>query len=160
LFCDRSGFCSANQLTLDFSAPVRRAEIARTVRLDDRAVDIVGNADVAKAWTFRVAMHPRAKYAVVVDSTIRDAFGRRLEGPTSIAANTEDDAPQLMYAKGTITVASSGARTMPLRSTNVRSVRVISYRIPDSMRVATMNSVVGAFDASGRWLRGLTPETT
>src|SRR5262249_17199826 len=53
----------------------------------------------------------------------------------------------------------SGAHTFPLRSVNVRSVRILAYRIPDSARVSTIGTAINLFDRTS-FIRGIKPETT
>jgi hypothetical protein len=90
---------------------------------------------------------------------VRDAYDRQLTGRLGLTAATGDFASRVAHAVGVITASRSGAPTFPLRSLNVRSVRVIGYRVPDSARVAFMSTAAGANDPS-QFLRGLAAETT
>src|SRR5262249_48773406 len=62
-------------------------------------------------------------------------------------------------AQGIITIPRSGPATMPLRSVNVGMVRLIAYRVPDSIRIPVMSAAVGHYDV-GALLRRVVPETT
>lgn len=159
LRCIVNRYCNANELTLMFASPVRRTDVVRYVQLDARPPVIAGNATVSSSWTFDVPLSPRTTYTVTVDSAIRDLYGRALEGPSTITARVDDRASQLMNALGIITVPASGPRTMPLHYVNVRSVRVIAYRVPDSARTSTMSAVMAVPDPA-KWLRGFGAETT
>jgi hypothetical protein len=152
-------YCNSNLLTLWFASPVRRVDVAHHVHLNGQSVVINGQADVAKQWSVSVALAPRSRYSIRVDSEVRDVYGRRLEGPAEISAGTDDHIPQLAFAAGIITVPRSGPRTFPLRSVNARSIRVIAYRIPDSARTAVMNIAAAVLDARQAF-RGLAAETT
>ena len=151
--------CNRDVLWLQFASPVRRAEVLRAVRLDGQSVTIDRQDDREKAWPIRVHLAPRTTYTVRVDSSIHDVYGRRLEGPLEISAHTDDYAPATAYPTGIITAPRSGSRTMPIRSINVRSVRLIAYRIPDSLRARTMSMASGS-PAPSPLVRGLRAETT
>jgi uncharacterized protein YfaS (alpha-2-macroglobulin family) len=151
--------CNSNQLTLWFASPVRRADIERHVHLDGQSVVINGQAEVEKQWSVKVALAPRSKYSIRVDAEVRDVYERRLEGPSEISASTDDHMPQLAFAAGIITMPHSGPRTIPLRSVNARSVRVIAYRIPDSARASVINMAAAVIDPAMAFRR-LAAETT
>jgi hypothetical protein len=151
--------CGDKMLELEFASPMRRADIVRFVRLNGQPVSIEGQAQLEKRWVFRVDLVPRTTYAVAIDSVVRDAYDRPLTGARRFTAVTGDFGSRVLHALGIITVPRSGAPTFPLRSMNVRSVKVIGYRVPDSARVTFMSMAAGAYDP-GQFLRGLTAETT
>lgn len=151
--------CNRGVLWLQFASPVRRVEVLRAVRLDGHPVTLDVQGDRERTWPIRVHLVPRTTYTVRVDSSIHDEYGRRLEGPLEISAHIDDYAPTIIYPTGIITVPRSGSRTMPIRSINVRSVRLIAYRVPDSLRVRTMSMASGSAEPSP-FVRGLRAETT
>jgi hypothetical protein len=156
--CGYWDICRGGDLVLTFSSPVRREDVARFVRLNGQPAALSGSGE-AKVWHLTAQVQPRSNYTVVVDSAIRDAYQRSLEGPREFSLGTDDYAPHLMHAVGMITTPRSGSLTMPLRSENVRSVRIIAYRVPDSARVSVMSLAPMTFDVA-RFIRGVKPETT
>ena len=160
--CDEwyASACSSNQLLVWLGAPVRRDEIIRHVRIDGATGCSIHKTDpIAQGLATKVPLSPRTTYTVSVDTAIRDAYGRPLDGPASASFEIDDNAPQIMHALGTITVPRSGAHTFPLRSVNVRSVRILAYRIPDSARVSTIGTAVNLLDRMSL-TRRIKPETT
>src|SRR5439155_626327 len=81
--------CPAGPVTLEFSTPVKGAEVARHVRLVPAVPFTVGDTGASRpSWTLDLRLLPRRRYLVVVDSGVTDAFGQRLSEPfsTTIAA--------------------------------------------------------------------------
>jgi uncharacterized protein YfaS (alpha-2-macroglobulin family) len=138
--------CNQEALAITFASYVRRADVLRLVRLDGRPLAIVGADEVAKRWAARVHLVPRTTYTFRVDSTLRDAYGRPLEGSRTIALTTADYVPQIAHAIGLITVPSSGPHTFPLRFVNAGAVKLTTYRVPDSLRARTVGTLVSGSD--------------
>ena len=138
--------CRQDLLVLTFASYVRRADLARSVRVNGRPLAIISPTQVAKLWVVRSRLTPRTTYTVDVDSTLRDAYGRRMEGPRTVVLSTADYAPQVMNARGLITVPRSGRQTFPLRFINVASVRLMTYRVPDSLRAKVVGAVGSGYE--------------
>jgi uncharacterized protein YfaS (alpha-2-macroglobulin family) len=149
----------ANRLLLRLTSPVRRVDVLRDVRINGQRVEIEGTTTASKHWVFLTHLEPRTTYTVTINSSLRDIYDRALEGPKDSAIAVVDHVPELVHAQGIITIPRSGPATMPLRSVNVGAVRLIAYRVPDSVRVAMMSAVVGHYDVSGL-LRRVVPEST
>jgi len=157
---DWSSFaCVSNQLLVWFGAPVLRDEIIRHVRVDGKEAIPSTEEPIARVWRLKVPLSARTTYTVSVAPAIRDAYGRPLDGPPSASIDIDDHVPQIMHAVGTITVPRSGPHTFPLRSVNVRSVRILAYRIPERARVSTIGTAPSLFDRAS-FIRGIKPETT
>lgn len=135
LRCAQDPGCPPDNLVLVFTSPVKREDVERFVRLDPDA-RISFDAHVSQDWTWnvKIRLRPRTTYTVTVSDSLRDIHGRALEGPRTTRLITGDFQPALSYPVGHITVARSGPRTIPLRHINVTSVRVVSYRIPETHR--------------------------
>ncbi|HTI64147.1 MAG TPA: alpha-2-macroglobulin family protein [Gemmatimonadaceae bacterium] len=151
--------CHQDQLLLTFASYVRRDDVARWVRVDGRPLAIIGPAQIAKLWVARVPLTPRTTYTIEVDSLLRDAYGRPMQGPRTISLSTADYAPQIANARGLITVPRSGRLTFPLRFINVKAVKLRTYRVPDSLRAKTVATVASGY-AFAAGLRGLIAEST
>ena len=151
--------CRSNQLLLEFTAPVRRSDLLRYVRLNSQSLLLASQPDTSKAWTLTVPLNPRTRYMVEVDSAMRDIYGRALEGDTQTSATTADYLPSLTFARGVITVPRSGPATFPVRSVNVKTARSITYVVPDSLRARMLATpyVLGGVRA---WFPRVRPETT
>src|SRR5262249_25269280 len=151
--------CDGTYLALQFASRVRRADVIRFVRLNGKPVVLDPATQVERTWRFMLKLEPRTTYTVHVDPGLRDIYDRPLEGSREIAAVTGDFAARVVYPLGIITLSRSDASSFPLRSRNVRSVRVIAFRVPDSVRVTVTSMAVGVYDQT-RIVRGLAAETT
>ncbi|HWG54480.1 MAG TPA: Ig-like domain-containing protein, partial [Gemmatimonadaceae bacterium] len=129
--CSNSARCSTNDLVLRFTAPVKRADVLEHVRLEPALPLVLDAADVPSGeWRVKLALAPRTTYTVIADSTLRDVYGRALAGPRSPRFVTGDFVPTVSYPAGTPTMPLTGPRTLPVSHVNVRTMRVVSYRIP------------------------------
>lgn len=152
--------CGQDLLWLRFSSPVRRDDLVRFVRMNGEPPVINGDATVSKLWTVKVLLVPRATYTFRVDAALADRYGRRIDSASTLPIVVDDHVPQLTYPAGIVTVPRGGSLTLPLKSVNLRSVRVISYRVPDSLRIAAMSGVSTASDLSPTLRRSATETTT
>lgn len=159
LVCVEYGPCVGTQVVFSFSSPVKRADALEHVTINGKSVDLLTGAEISKVWVLKAHLDPRSIYTVAVDTAMRDAYGRELEGPRSLALSIDDHAPQVMHAVGVVTAPSAGPHSMPLQSVNARSVRIIAYRIPDSARIRAMSMAPGIVNPPVI-VRGLKPETT
>ncbi|HEX3160378.1 MAG TPA: MG2 domain-containing protein, partial [Gemmatimonadaceae bacterium] len=134
--------CAMDYLTLDFTAPVRREDVQRFVRLEPAApLELAGNAPEAERWIVTLGLQPRTTYTMVIDEALRDVHGRALMSPRRVQVATGDLMPSVAFARGTLTVPWSGTRTIPLRHVNARTVRVVSYPIPESQRARALSVI-------------------
>ncbi|HEY6827782.1 MAG TPA: Ig-like domain-containing protein, partial [Gemmatimonadaceae bacterium] len=164
LECGGPWSCAPNNIGVIFSTAVSRANAERFIQLDGKPVTFPSPAPyvpaaAADSWSVPTALRPRTTYAIHVDSSMEDIYGRRITGTRDWRFETADFAPQIQYAHGNVIAASSGSRTLPVRSINTQFVRVIAQRVPDSLRFATTASAGGGMDWS-RILRGAAVETT
>jgi len=150
-----------DNLFLRFTAPVNRSDVLRHVHLVP-AIPLVLNAQSSPSaeWRVNIRLAPRTTYAVVVDSTLQDVHGRTLQGPRRARVVTGDYAPSIDYAYGALTIPRTGARTLTVHHVNVRTIRVVSYRIPLSARTRVLAVGPLLLDRVISALPGLRPETT
>ncbi len=158
LDCGGAWPCAPNDISVIFATSVSHANAERFIQLDGKPV-VLGNAAAAEVWSVRTALRPRTVYKISVDSAMQDVYDRRITGGVEWRFETGDFAPQIQYAHGNVIAASSGSRTLPVRSINTQFIRVIATRVPDSVRFALTASAGGGMDWS-RMLRGAPVETT
>ena len=151
--------CAPQNIAVIFSTAVSRANAERLIQLDGKPVSLASSASAAESWPVRVDLHPRTVYAIHVDSSMEDVYGRKIVGDLNWRFETADFAPQIQYAHGNVIAASSGSRTLPVRSINAQFIRLIAQRVPDSVRFALTASAGGGMDWA-RALRGAPVETT
>ncbi|MGH7623999.1 MAG: Ig-like domain-containing protein, partial [Gemmatimonadaceae bacterium] len=159
--CSGGADCAMDNLYLRFSAAVKRSDILRHVHLVP-AIPLVLNAQSSPSaeWRVNITLAPRTTYAVVVDSTLQDVHGRTLQGPRRARVVTGDYAPSIDYVYGALTIPRTGTRTLTVHYVNVRTIRVVSYRIPLSARTRVLAVGPSLLDRAIGALPGLRPETT
>ncbi|HEY9427647.1 MAG TPA: alpha-2-macroglobulin family protein [Gemmatimonadaceae bacterium] len=137
--CDLVDRCLTQGLTLRFSAQVDVDSVKRYVHLQPYlTVPTDGWSSRSAFWTFTGALRPRTKYVVTIDPALRDVDGRAIAGPLRREIVTGDYEPAIGYERGTVIVPRSARPSISLRHVNVRSVKVTSYLIPDSMRARAL----------------------
>ena len=150
--------CASDGILVRFSSPVRRADVLAHVRINDEPL-LLGENAVAKSWMAAVLLVTRATYTVRIDSSLHDIYGRQVEGPRTFPVTVDDHAPQVSRPAGILTVPRSGPLTLPIKSVNVGSIRMIAYRVPDSARIQVMSATMNMSDPR-TWLGKARPETT
>jgi uncharacterized protein YfaS (alpha-2-macroglobulin family) len=159
--CSDGARCPMNDLVLRFTAPVRRGDVLQHVRLEP-AVPLVLDADDVPSgdWRVKLTLAPRTTYTVVADSTLRDVYGRALAGPSRTRVVTGDFVPNVSYPAGMLTMPRTGPRTLPVSHVNVRTMRVVSYRIPTADRAPMFAAGPDGLEHMLDSLPDLRPETT
>lgn len=146
--CDLVNRCLRQGLTLRFSAEVDADSVKRHVHLRP-SLPVATDAWSSRSavWTFAGALRPRTRYVVTIDSTLRDVDGRAIVGPLRREVVTGDYEPAIGYERGTVIVPRSARRSISLRHVNVRSVKVTSYLIPDSLRAHALGLLPERIDS-------------
>src|SRR5213083_992217 len=137
--------CPAGPVTLEFSTPVKGAEVARHVRLVPAVPFTVGDTGASRpSWTLDLRLLPRRRYLVVVDSGVTDAFGQRLSEPFSTTIATTPYTPTVRYQYGRMLVERDGPRTLAVQHVNVDSLDITIATLPESLEAR-------ALTAPGAW---------
>ena len=132
--CGGEAFCPRGPVDVDFSTPVRGADVQRSVKLLPGIPFIVRDtASVSTSWTLDAALEPNRSYVVVVDTSARDAFGQRLVGNPAILVKSTGYRPSLTYAFGRQLVERKGMRTLAVQHVNVDTMLALVAPIPDSL---------------------------
>jgi len=121
--------------TLNFSTPVRGAEVLKHVKiLPAVPLAIDDTAGASNSWTLtEAALTPRTGYAIVVDSGLRDIFGQRLTGNPVATIVTGGYEPSVDYDGGRMVVERTGFHTLAVRHVNTDTLIVAIREIPDSL---------------------------
>ena len=133
--CGYGPICPTGNTRVEFSTPVRGADLLRGVHFLPRIPFAVQDTNEESAtWTLEASLKPRTGYAVVVDTLVlRDIFGQRLTGNPVKAFGTTGYAPAVTYDYGMILVERNGYRTFPVRHVNVDTLLVTTAPVPDSL---------------------------
>ncbi len=106
--------CPVGPVYLEFSTPVKGAELGRRVRLVPAVPFTVGDTGASRdSWTLDLRLQPRRRYLVVVDSGVTDVFGQRLSEPFSTTIATTPYTPTVRYQYGRMLVERDGPRSPP-----------------------------------------------
>jgi alpha-2-macroglobulin len=140
--CASSPMCPTGYTRVEFSTPVRGAELLRGVHFLPRVSFTVQDSSHESAvWILEASLKPRTGYAVVVDTTIlRDVFGQTLFGNPVKAFATTGYAPSVGYDYGMMLVERAGYRTFPVRHTNVDTLLVTTASVPDSLEALVLRA--------------------
>ncbi|HEV2670010.1 MAG TPA: alpha-2-macroglobulin family protein [Gemmatimonadales bacterium] len=140
--CASAPVCPTGHTRVEFSTPVRGAELLRGVHFLPRIPFTVYDTTAASAtWMLEASLKPRSGYAVVVDTLVlRDVFGQRLSGNPVKAFATSGYAPAVSYDYGMMLVERAGYRTFPVRHVNVDTLLVTTASIPDSLEALVLRA--------------------
>src|SRR6266550_1385943 len=143
--------CPAGPPRIEFSTPVRGAEVLRGIHLLPRiAVAVSDTNEESATWTLDASLKPRTGYAVIVDTLIlHDVFGQRLVGNPVKAFGTTGYDPAVTYDYGMMLVERNGYRTFPVRHVNVDTVFVTTAPVPDSLEALVLRAPVYAARQGG-----------
>jgi hypothetical protein len=127
-------WCPVGPIRVQFSTPVRGADVQRHVRIIPSVPFTVRDtASESTDWVLDVQLEPRTSYAVVVDDALRDVFGQRLSTRPVRNVRTTGYAPTVQYGFGRMLVEREGLRTLAVQHVNVDTLVVTTIAIPDSM---------------------------
>jgi uncharacterized protein YfaS (alpha-2-macroglobulin family) len=132
--CGYGGSCPTGPVRIEFSTPVRGAEVLRRVRIAPEVPFTVSDTTAEQAsWTLDAQLAPRQRYAVVVDSALTDIFGQRLGQVAVRALASTGYEPSVSYEYGKLLVEREGLRTLAVQHVNVDTLEVTVAPVPDSM---------------------------
>lgn len=137
-----SGSCPAGPPRIEFSTPVRGAELLRGVHvLPKIAFSVQDTTEESATWTLDASLNPRTGYAIIVDTLVlRDVFGQRFTGNPVKAFGTTGYDPAITYNYGMMLVERNGYRTFPIRHVNVDTVLVTTAAVPESLEAMVLRA--------------------
>ncbi len=144
--CVRDSPCDPDGLAVHFSAPVRMNTALKAVRtFPQLPLPVINSADYTNQTSllvYNTRLTPRNSYTVTVDSSIRDVFGRKLQGPTSFTVSAHDRVPGVIQQNALVTVArlAGKAPTIAVRTVNVDTLLMLVTRIPDSLTAELLST--------------------
>ncbi|MGH7501843.1 MAG: MG2 domain-containing protein [Longimicrobiales bacterium] len=127
-------WCPSGPLRVQFSTPVRGADVLRHVRIiPSIRFTVRDTADESAHWILDASLTPRTTYAIVVADALRDVFDQRLAGRPVRSVRTTGLAPTVQYEFGRMLVERQGLGTLAVQHVNVDTLLVTSIVVPDSM---------------------------
>lgn len=132
--CGTSAWCPTGPVRVEFSTPVRGADVLRRVKVvPDVAYTVRDTTQESATWLLDAPLAPRGHYAVLVDSALTDVFGQRLTGPIVRPFLTTGYPPSVSYDYGRLLVEREGLRTLAVQHVNVDTLDVSYAQVPDSL---------------------------
>ncbi|HEY0035733.1 MAG TPA: Ig-like domain-containing protein, partial [Longimicrobium sp.] len=105
--------CHYGPAVIEFSTPVRGADVLRYVRLDRDRPFVVSDTTAEQAsWVLEGRLQPRRNYTITVDPALTDIFGQRLATPARIAFATPAVPPSVVHPHGKLIIEREGFRTL------------------------------------------------
>ncbi len=135
--------CPNGPIALRFSTPVRGSEVRRKVRIiPDVPFTMSDTSGESRRWQLDAALKPRTRYAIVVDTSLRDVFGQRVTGNPAVGVATTGVAPAVDYPYGRMLVERDAFGTLAVRHVNVSELYVIAAPVPDSLEAEFLRNSV------------------
>lgn len=132
--CGERQFCPTGPILLRFSNPVKGADLLRSITVLPKVpFSIADTEEVSERWTLSAELKPHTGYMVLVDSTLKDAFGQRLTGNPVKAFGTTGYRPSVSYVEGRTMVERVGRRTLGITYVNADTLEVQTIAVPDSL---------------------------
>ncbi|MDQ6827405.1 MAG: MG2 domain-containing protein, partial [Gemmatimonadota bacterium] len=132
--CDEGNWCPTGSPELKFTTPVKGAEVLRHVKiLPNIAFKMQDTASESDHWTLETKMTPRTRYAVVVDTSMRDVFGQRLRGNPAAGFATTAYAPSIQYPYGRLVVERNAYGTLAIQHINIDTLVTEIAAVPPAM---------------------------
>lgn len=145
--CRGGGSCPTGPITLQFSTPVKGADLLRRLAiLPAVPFTVPDTAETRDQWTVEAQLTPRTPYAVRLDPTLADAFGQRLGGNPVATVTTTGYEPAVNYAYGRTTVERAGLRTLMVSFVNVDTLDVRITPIPRRLEPRILARTWGGLD--------------
>ncbi|NUP56684.1 MAG: hypothetical protein HOQ19_12675, partial [Gemmatimonadaceae bacterium] len=142
--CPANASCPTGPISLGFSNDVRGSAVRRLVKLiPDVPFTMADTARESTVWQLDAELKPRTRYAIVVDTGLRDVYGQKLTGNPAAGYETTGYEPGVSYTSGRLLVESKGFGTLAVRHVNVDTLLVTTATVPDSLE--------GDFLRSSNW---------
>ncbi|HEX2780916.1 MAG TPA: alpha-2-macroglobulin family protein [Gemmatimonadaceae bacterium] len=126
--------CPTGPVALRFSNSVRGSALRKAVKLiPDVPFTMSDTTRESSIWQFDAELKPRTRYAIVIDTSLRDVFGQKLTGNPAVGIATTGYEPDVSYSSGRLLVERKGFGTLPVSSVNVDTLIVTVAPVPDSL---------------------------
>ncbi|MFL5576744.1 MAG: Ig-like domain-containing protein [Gemmatimonadaceae bacterium] len=133
--------CPVGPVTVEFSTPVKGAEVQRRMKLLPETPFVVRDtAEESTRWTLEARLHPHTGYALVADTAMRDVFGQPVRGNPALGYRTTGYGSAVNYAFGSLVVERDfGA--LSTQHINVDTLVALVAPVPDSLEAAVLARV-------------------
>ena len=132
--CPYAKDCPTGPIQVYFSNPVRGSELRKKLTLMPAAPFTV--ADTSRemdSWQLDAQLKPRTRYAIVVDTSLRDIYGQKLTGNPAQGMETSGYEPSVRYPYGRLLVERDAFGTLAVQHVNVDTLVITAAAVPDSL---------------------------
>ncbi|MEJ2679073.1 MAG: MG2 domain-containing protein, partial [Gemmatimonadota bacterium] len=134
LTCGYGSSCPTGPARIEFSTPVRGAELLSHLRLDPSVPVSLNDTDrVSVQWDIEATLSPRQPYTVTVGGGLTDIFGQQLGTTTSGRVRTTGYAPSVSYEYGKLLVERRSLAALAVEYVNVDTLTVRIAPVPDTL---------------------------
>ena len=152
--------CPTGPVVLSFTTPVRGSELRRKVSLIPATpFTIADTSSESTTWRLDAQLKPRTRYAVVVDTGLRDVFGQKMTGNPAQGLQTSGYAPSIRYPYGRMLVERDAFGTLAVQHVNVDTLVVTAVAIPDSLEPKFLRSSVWNWETLWKQVAASATET-
>lgn len=139
--CGWGASCPTGPIVLEFSTPVKGADVLRHVQVSPALQPVVDDtAEVRASWSLDGPFKPRTRYAVRVAPDLRDDFGQPVGGTLAAEVTTTGYPPAVDYLSGRATVERNGFGTLAVTYVNVDTLDVLLAAVPESLEARVLGS--------------------
>ena len=132
--CASGRECPTGPVTLRFSNAVRGSELRKRVTLLPATPFTMSDTSrESHVWQLDAELKPRSRYAVIVDTSLRDIFGQKFTGNPAAGVATTGYEPGVSYPHGRLLVEREAFGTLAVRHVNVDTLLVTAAPVPDSL---------------------------
>ncbi len=132
--CATGNICPAGGIRVEFSTPVKGAEVERAISILPKvAFSVSDTAETSERWYLETTLAPHTAYAVTADTSLRDIFGQRLVGNPAGGFRTTGYAPLVEHEYGRMTVERASFRTLAVKHVNVDTLLVTTAPVPSRL---------------------------
>ena len=141
--CTSGTKCPTGPVTLSFTTPVRGSELRKKVRLIPATPFTMSDTSHSlTVWQLDAELKPRTRYAVVVDTGLRDIFGQKVSGNPAQGLETTGYPPSIRYPYGRMLVERDAFGTLAVQHVNVDTLIITAAPVPDSLEAEFLRSSV------------------
>ncbi|HEX7241302.1 MAG TPA: MG2 domain-containing protein, partial [Longimicrobiaceae bacterium] len=157
--CAAPGGCHDGPAVVEFSTPVRGADVQRGVRLaPGGSFTVRDTAQESERWVLERRLLPRRGYTITVDPALRDVFGQRLGTQVVRRFATPGVPRSVVFPHGRMIVEREGFRTLAVQHVNVDTLEVAFAPVPDSLEARFLSRGWGGWNET--WTERLAPRAT
>ena len=132
--CPYEKECPTGPVQVSFSNPVRGSELRKKLTLIPATpFTMADTSREMSSWQLDAQLAPRTRYAVVIDTGLRDIYGQKITGNPAQGFETTGYPPSIRYPYGRLLVERDAFGTLAVQHVNVDTLVITAAPVPDSL---------------------------